>query len=87
MLAKRLRCHEGHSASRADCNDRGGARLASCTHSSDAASSVAWLAISPPVSDVQSLSSSPELFVTAHCLPLGELPEPPTDPPRFRFVA
>ena len=87
MLAKRLGCHEGGSPSRANCHDRRGAQLASCAHSSDAAPGVAWLAISRPITDVRPLSPSPEPFETAYGLPLGELPEPPTDPPRSRFVA
>ena len=87
MLSGRLRCHEESHTSGVDCHDRGGARLASCTHSSDAVSGVGWLAVSRPVSDVQSLARSPEFFVTALGLALGEIPEPPTDPPRTRFVA
>ena len=87
MLVKRVRCHERTDVSGASRGDRGCAQLACCAHSTDGAPRVAWLAVSLPPTRLRPLSPLPDRFIAAEGSRLGEIPEPPTDPPRDRFVA
>jgi len=82
MSAKRLGCHDREERQHT-CHERGGARLASCAHSAETAPGLAWLAIPMPGTDMRPLVSLREAFSPPDSRGGRDVPEPPTDPPRF----
>jgi hypothetical protein len=85
MSAKRLGCHDREERQHT-CRERGEARLTSCAHSSAVASDLSWLALPMPDNEVRPLVSHREAFSPADPRAGRDVPEPPTEPPRFLAV-
>jgi len=88
MSAKHLGCHDHGAPARGHgCHDRGGAQIASCTHTGETADGLSWLAIPLP-SVLLTAAVSPPKSVAEVAVHIGrDAAEPPTEPPRLSLAA
>jgi hypothetical protein len=85
MSAKRLSCHETGMPAHG-CHDAGGPRLVSCTHSSEVAPGLSWLAVPVPSASLRLGVSVGEFIPEATPLAGRDVPDPLLEPPRLRVV-
>jgi len=88
MSAKHLGCHDhGAPAHGHDCHDRGGAQIASCTHTGETADGLSWLAIPLPHVSLTVAAPPSESVAEAAVRIDRDAAEPPTEPPRLSVPA